>query len=129
MLSLKVLSGKKVGAEWNISHFPVQIGRSTSVDFPVDEPGVWERHFEIDLHFPDGLFLKTQPNALVTVNGENIEQALLRSGDLIEIGALKIRFGLSAVQQRSLVFREFAMWIALTGLCLGQIALIYWLIR
>jgi len=129
MVCLKILSGKKAGIEWSASHLPVQIGRAHSADLSLDEPGVWERHFEINLNFPDGLVLKTQPNALLTINGEKIEQAILRNGDLIEIGALKIRFALSAVRQRSLLARELSTWIALAALCLGQIALIYSLIR
>jgi hypothetical protein len=66
--------------------------------------------------------------AFVAVNGQRLEQPLvLRNGDVIELGAVKLRFGLSPTRQRSLRFREAVTWIALAALCLGQVALIYWL--
>ena len=131
MLQFKILSGKKAGADWcwENSRFPIQVGRANSADLSLDDPGVWEKHFEINLEFPDHLTLKTQPDALVTVNGQKVEQTILRNGDLIEIGSVKMRFGFSPVRQRSLRPREILTWIAFTALCLGQVALIYRLIR
>jgi hypothetical protein len=52
---------------------------------------------------------------------------MLRNGDLLEMGALKVRFWLSESKQSSMRFREWATWAALALLTLGQIALIYWL--
>ena len=40
-----------------------------------------------------------------------------------------MRFGLSATRQRSLRLREALTWLALAGLCFGQVALIYWLLE
>ena len=70
---------------------------------------------------------EVSPDALVSVNGQRIERGLLRNGDIIEMGSVKLRFGLSPTRQRSLRFREIVTWIALTALCLGQVAIIYWL--
>jgi len=38
-----------------------------------------------------------------------------------------MHFALSPTRHRSLRIREALTWIALAALCLGQIALIYWL--
>jgi len=38
-----------------------------------------------------------------------------------------MQFGLSPTRHRSLRLREVLTWIAFALLCLGQVALIYWL--
>jgi len=72
---------------------------------------------------------QAEPDALLSVNGVQVEQAVLRNGDVISIGALKIQFSLSPVRQYSLRARECLTWAALALLCLGQIFLIYRLIQ
>ncbi len=128
MLQLQILSGKKAGTEFASSRFPVQIGRSPTADLSLDEPGVWERHFQI-LFTPGGLLLKTLADAPVTINDQQSTEAILRNGDLIGIGLLKIRFGLSPVRQYNSRVREWLTWIGLAALCLAQVALIYRLLR
>jgi hypothetical protein len=98
------------------------------LDLPLDEPGVWQRHFLIDWRV-EGLVLETEPSALLQVNDAPVQRALLRNGDIITLGALKIRFSLTPVRQSSLAVREWLTWAALVALCLGQVALVYWLIR
>jgi len=53
----------------------------------------------------------------------------LRNGDVISIGALKIQFALSPVRQSSPRAREWLTWAGLALLCLGQVVLIYRLMR
>ena len=73
------------------------------------------------------MVLKSSVEASTLLNGDRIQQAILRNGDLIEIGSVKMRFSLSATQQSGLRVREVTTWIALAMICLGQVALIYWL--
>jgi hypothetical protein len=75
------------------------------------------------------LLCQAEPSALLSVNGVRVEQAVLRSGDVISIGALKIQFALSPVRQSGLRAREWLTWAALALLCLGQVVLIYRLMR
>src|SRR5690242_19178326 len=105
MVQLKVLSGKKSGTELTASRFPFQIGRAETADLPADEPGVWDRHLEINFS-SDGFTARSHATAIFTLNGKSAQDQILRNGDVIEIGALKIRFSLSPVQQRSLFLRE-----------------------
>ena len=128
MVHLKILNGKKADADWVARRFPVRIGRDPSSDLCLEDEGVWERHFEIHLQSAERFILSAQADALTLVNGEIVQQAVLRNGDLVEAGGLKIRFGLSPTRQRSLRFREALTWVGLAGVCFGQIALIYWLI-
>jgi pSer/pThr/pTyr-binding forkhead associated (FHA) protein len=109
-------------------HFPVRVGRIVESSLCLDEPGVWDRHFELALEFPGGVRLKSNSEAITWVNGERVGDALLRAGDLIEIGSVQMRFWLSPTRQRSLRVRETATWLMFGLLSLGQIGLIYWLL-
>ena len=128
MVQLQLLNGKRSGTVFRSAHFPIRAGRGPESDLPLDEAGVWQRHFLIDWR-AEGLVLEAEAEALLSVNDTPVQRALLRNGDIITLGALKIRFSLSPVRQGSLVLRECLTWIALGALCLGQIALVYGLIR
>ena len=129
MVQLKILSGKKAGSIWTARRFPVRVGRSHEADLQLEENGVWDEHFEIQFHPAAGFTLETKPEALVTTNGQPMQRAVLRNGDLIEIGSLKLRFWLDDAPQRGLRIREAFVWILVAAVILGQIALIYWLIQ
>jgi hypothetical protein len=75
------------------------------------------------------LVCQAQEGALLSVNGVRVDEAILRNGDVISIGALNIQFALSPVRQSSQRVRECLTWAALALLCLGQVALIYRLIQ
>jgi pSer/pThr/pTyr-binding forkhead associated (FHA) protein len=128
VVQLQLLSGNRSGTIFRTSHFPIRAGREPGLDLSLDDPGVWQRHFLIDWK-PEGLVLEAEPEALLSVNDTPARRAVLRNGDIISLGALKIRFSLSPVRQSSLALREWLTWIALGALCLGQVALVYWLIR
>jgi pSer/pThr/pTyr-binding forkhead associated (FHA) protein len=128
MVQLHILSGKKAGAQFTGTRFPIHVGRAAEADISVDEPGVWPRHLKITRR-PEGLVCQAEANARVGVNDVQVDQAVLRNGDVISIGALKIQFALAPVRQSSLFAREWLVWTALAVICLGQVALICRLIR
>ncbi len=127
MIQLNILSGNKAGGSWAARRFPVRIGRSASADLRLEDPGVWERHLQLDFKRREGFLLSVQPEALATVNGQPVSQTRLRNGDVIEIGALKLQFWLAQTSQTGLGFREWLTWLAIAAICLIQVALIYWL--
>ena len=116
------------GAQCEARHFPFVIGRSSSAHCRVEEEGVWEQHLRILLDRKEGCLLSVQPEAIASVNGQVIREAVLRNGDVISMGATQIRFLLGPTRQRSLRLREWLTWIAVGILCLGQVALVYWLL-
>jgi hypothetical protein len=128
VVQLQLLSGQRRGTVFRAAHFPIRAGREAGLDLPLDEPGVWQRHFLIDW-LAEGLVLQAEEGALLSLNDTPVQRARLRNGDIITLGAVKMRFSLSPVRQSSLALREWLTWIALGALCLGQIALVYWLIR
>jgi pSer/pThr/pTyr-binding forkhead associated (FHA) protein len=129
MIQLQILTGKQAGTDLVARRFPFRIGRTAPADLCLAEDGIWDQHLELNLIAPDGFVLRAQPNALATVNGQRVEQTLLRNGDLIEIGSLKMRFWLSAARQIGLRFREWLTWGSLVLLAIGQVCLVYWLLR
>ncbi len=127
MLQLDILSGKKAGTQLVARHFPFRLGRSPQSELVLDDHGVWDQHAEFGMHPGEGIVLSAAPQAFIAVNGQKTQQVCLRNGDLIEAGSVTLRFSLSPTTQRGLRLRETATWLALAALCLGQVALIYWL--
>jgi len=129
MVQLKVLSGKKAGTAWVARRFPVRIGRSAGANLQVEESGVWDQHLQLDFNPAEGIVLSAQPNALTAVNGQAVRQTVLRNGDTIDIGSLRLQFWLSETRQADLRLREGFTWAAIAAISLGQVGLIYWLLR
>ena len=128
MVQLQILSGAKAGAQFTGSRFPLQIGRAADADITLEEPGIWPRHFHITRQGQD-LICQAEPNALLYLNGVQTDHAVLRNGDIIAVGALKMQFALSPVRQSSLRLREWFVWIGLVLICLGEVYLACLLIR
>jgi pSer/pThr/pTyr-binding forkhead associated (FHA) protein len=125
MVQLRILSGKMAGTDIVARRFPFRIGRSAAADLPLPEDGVWDLHLELTLDPAAGFVVTASPDALAAINGQPVRQAVLRNGDIMEIGALKIRFWLGAVRQYGLGIREWLVWTAFVGIAAAQLALIY----
>ena len=129
MIQLNILSGKKAGAQSAVRHFPFRIGRAEGNDLKLEDDGVWDRHLVLEFQKKEGFKLATSANALVTVNGEPVQEKILRNGDIITVGSAKLQFWLAAAQQRGLRARENFFWALLAFITLGQFILIYRLLR
>jgi len=129
MVLLQVLSGKKAGAAWVARRFPVRIGRSAAADLQLEEGGVWDQHLQLDLNPAEGVILSAQSNALAAVNGQAVDRTVLRNGDAIDIGSVRLQFWLTETRQTGLAFREGLTWAAIAAISIGQVGLIYWMLR
>jgi pSer/pThr/pTyr-binding forkhead associated (FHA) protein len=129
VIQLKILSGKQAGATWVARRFPVRIGRGSTADLRLEEDGVWEQHLLLRFKPAEGWILTTQGEALARVNGQPVNEALLRNGDSIQIGAAELQFWLAEARQRALGFREAVTWGVIGLVCLSQLALLYWLLK
>ena len=81
MLQLRILSGKTAGTEWVARRFPVRIGRAVNADLRLEEAGIWDEHVVLSFDRGSGLILQTAPNALASINGEPVSNAVLHNGD------------------------------------------------
>ena len=130
MIQLQVLTGKQAGTRWVARRFPVRVGRSPANDLRLEEDGVWDRHCELNFDAAQGILLALQPNALLTVNQEKVHTPhRLRNGDSIELGSVRLRFWLGDPVLRGSRMREGFVWTLIVAICLGQVALVYWLLR
>ena len=129
MIQLNILSGKKAGTRTVARYFPFRIGRAAGNELQLEDDGIWDQHLTLEFNPHSGFSLTTAPEALATVNGTTVQNMILRNGDTITAGSVKIQFWLAAARQGSLRLRENFVWALLALVTLGQFALLYWLIR
>ena len=128
MIELKILSGKQAGANVAARRFPFLVGRAPDAGLRLEDQGVFDRHFRINLKDAT-FFVASEPNAVTAINNQPITEAPIRSGDTIQAGSVSLGFSLSPAPQRSLRFRESLVWFTLGGLFLAQVGVIYWLLE
>ncbi|MGD0538375.1 MAG: FHA domain-containing protein [Verrucomicrobiota bacterium] len=127
MVLFRILSGKLAGTEIVACHFPFRVGRAPTADLRLEARGVWDQHCELLKEVPRGIVLQANHASLTLLNGERVEEATLRNGDLLELGEVRLQFWLSPAVQTGLAAREILTWLTLAGLLFAQIGLIYWL--
>jgi len=124
MVRLEVLAGSKTGAVFTGTRFPICAGRAANNDFSFEDDGVWPNHFSIQRQRNE-LIIQAEANAFLTVNGESIQHATLRNGDVIGVGAARVQFGFTPMRQSSLAWRERLTWVAIAALGFGEVAIAY----
>ena len=129
MVQFKILTGRQAGRLQAAARLPCAIGRATTADLRLDEPGIWEQHLELDFKPGDGFVLRLQGSALATVNGQPLQAARLRNGDVIELGSVKLQFWLGEARQRPLAPAERLVWLALGAATVVQALLMLFLSR
>jgi pSer/pThr/pTyr-binding forkhead associated (FHA) protein len=129
MVQFDILSGKMAGTQWVARHFPVRIGRETASDLRLEESGVWERHAQLDLDPAQGYLIRTQGDALMSVNGQTNSVARLRNGDTVILGSAQLRFWLANASRRNISVREAFVWFLIASITLAQIVVIYQLLK
>ena len=129
MVQLNILSGQKAGTAWGARHFPVRIGRSAASDLQLEEPGVWEQHLELGWAPGEGFVAVSQAGALVLVDGQPVQRRVLRNGDVLALGGLRLQFWLARTRQNDLRVREALTWGAIGAISLVQVGLVYWLLQ
>lgn len=70
----------------------LHVGRSPSADIVLDDASVSRRHAVIARQDGETVLLDDRSRHGVLVNGERVDRAVLRSGDVIEIGAVPLRY-------------------------------------
>ncbi|MEK7358468.1 MAG: hypothetical protein AAB250_18635, partial [Bdellovibrionota bacterium] len=95
-VKMKILRGLQAGTEWTVGYGPRDVG-AASIDLPLYESGLPNQCFRL---IPKGedVVLKVAESAMgrVLVNGIEVENALLESGDRIDIGDTQIKISFDA---------------------------------
>ncbi len=129
MIELHILAGKKAGSQSVVRRFPFHVGRASGNDLQLNDDGTWDQHLTLEFHRRNGFTLTAAQNALVMINNQPVQTALLRNGDVITLGSVKLQFWLAAARQRGLNLRERFVWALMVVVVLCQFVLIYRLIR
>lgn len=127
MVQFTSLAGPTAGTSWVVRRLPACLGRSPQCQVQIATEGVWDQHARVSLTNRSHIVLTVLGQALAYVNGQPVQQTVLRNGDIVELGAAKLLFSLSPTRPRSLVWREVLTWLGLAAMVVGQAALIYWL--
>jgi len=129
VIQIEILTGTRAGTRCEARRLPFRIGREKTAALSLADDGIWESHLELSHRPGDGYYLTARPDSLSLVNGDPVKKAVrLANGDLLEAGSVQLRFGLAATRRTAMVWREVLVWTGVALLCLGQIALIYFVL-
>jgi pSer/pThr/pTyr-binding forkhead associated (FHA) protein len=131
MVQLSLLSGPMAGETKIARRFPFHVGRSQENDLSLNDAGIWNYHFMLDLRKSEGFVVQTFDEAYATVNDQpqtSAKPTRLRNGDIIAFGAAKIQFWLAPALQRNQRIREAFIWALVAGVTASQVTLIVWLL-
>lgn len=123
MIHLQILSGASLGERKVAERFPFLVGRGPANSLVLNDPGVFDQHFEI-VFSNDGFVLKPKGEAVVALNGARTDGGILHNGDVIGAGLAKIQFWLGALPQRGLKLREVMTWGLVFAVGIFQIYLL-----
>ena len=130
MIQFNVLSGKTAGTTSVARRFPFRVGRAAGAELVVDGLGVWDDHFHVEFEPGNGFVALPQGEAIMSVNGEPVPQSrLLRNGDSIEIGGVRLQFWLGETRQSGMRGQETLVWAGIVLVTLAQVVLIYYLLQ
>jgi pSer/pThr/pTyr-binding forkhead associated (FHA) protein len=125
MVQFEVLTGAQAGTICPLWQFPAHIGRARAAALTLNDAGVWDQHLTIECDGGEGFSAALQPDALATINGQPFTRQRLRNGDVLELGAVKLRFWIAASTQHGLRWREAALWLGLLSFLALQAGLLW----
>jgi hypothetical protein len=129
-IRLERVDGIAAGDPIEARRFPFTLGQAKSCDFQIVAKGVWDTHLILDNAGEKGITATPISDALIMINGVSQGKTVrLKHGDLLGLGAAKLRFWLAPLGQTDRSVSEALIWIALLLLVLGQVAAIAWLLK
>lgn len=129
MVELKIISsGKMAGDSQVVRHFPFCVGRAADTHLRLEATGVWDQHLRLDFDPAQGFIATALGEARATVNGWPIQSVILRNGDTLELGSVKLQFWLAAATQSKLLGSKIFIWLALLAVTAAEVALLLWLL-
>ncbi len=129
MVQFQIISGQQAGLLWEARRFPVRVGRGAGMDLRLEEDGVWDDHFQLDLDTQTGFHLLATPGVILSVNQTPVQSTRLRNSDIITAGAVRLTFRLSPTRQPSLRLQEWFVWGLVVAVTVAQFLLIFSVLR
>lgn len=91
MPKLQVLSGTMAGQSYELKVDKTTVGRVEDNSFPIAEPSVSSHHCEIILSGVDVIVKDLNSTNGSFINGEKIEEAVLKPGQTLRLGQVELR--------------------------------------
>lgn len=129
-IRLERVDGTAAGNPIEACRFPFTLGKAKSCDLQIVAKGVWDTHLILDNAGEKGITATPISDALIMINGVSQGKTVrLKDGDLLGLGAAKLRFWLAPLCQTDRSVFDALIWIALLLFGLGQVAAIAWLLK
>lgn len=122
MVELAILTDSRRGDIHRVGRFPCTVGR-TDADLIIEAPGVWNRHFTIRQAEDSRFQIQAESPAAVTVGDQPVAEAILRNGDVIGLGGVRLQFRIAPATGRNLVPQARLLWLLLTAVVAGELLL------
>ena len=115
MLLIHVTDERGAVAGYEVSEFPLTIGRSAQAGLSISAPGVFEEHARIQLTASksgrgERFTIEALGSALISVNGSVLPAAQLAVGDEVSMGAARLVVSLAPAARKRLGLHETAVW-------------------
>ena len=129
-IRLERVDGNTAGNSIESRCFPFTLGQAKSCDLQIVAKGVWDTHLRLDNAGEKGITATPCSDALFIINGVSQGKTVrLKHGDLMGLGAAKLRFWFAPISQVDRQASEALIWVALLLLGMGQVAVIAWLLK
>ena len=127
---LERLDGDFLGEQVEACNFPFKIGRDRNCHHRIEAKGVWPCHLILEEAGENGIIVKRDSEATLNINSLAASKSVrLQNGDLLQFGSVRLRFWLAPIGQMGQRSTEFIIWLSLSMLILGQVAIIAWLLK
>lgn len=124
MLQLQRVDSGLQGGAVVLKKYPSMIGQSPECDARIQGPGVWDRHAGFEIANDLKVVVTPVGQALLLVNHAPVSLAVLKSGDLLQIGSCSFRVSLSPPRQTALWKYESAVWLMAVAMIALQVLLV-----
>lgn len=89
---LLVLEGPEKGKEYKIEYNEIFIGRGVENDFVISDRSISRKHFRIRRRLDEYICVDLQSGNGTRINDEKVDEAVLKSGDVITAGKCSLKF-------------------------------------
>lgn len=126
MYQLTALEGENHGGRFFLGKASFVLGKNPNADLQLKEAGVWNDHVRIEVSEREPRIRRLGEGILI-LNSEPTDLAVLRNGDLIQIGGAKFIFEVSPPKRRPFHVQHFLLWGMIVFIAFSEMILILWI--
>ncbi len=93
-LTLTILDGHLKGESFNLTNFPLVIGRDPSCDLFLNDRTVTRRHASVDIIDNEVVICDLNSMNGTWIDGKSCDRAILKDGSIVQIGVFNMVFNI-----------------------------------